>query len=444
MVMQIKRYEKLTARVSELIRSRFLRSLGWMGGAQLAMRLSRLAATVVLSRALAPNDYGLAAIVLTVYECVALFSRSGVVAAVVKAEDEALADVAHNSWLFTIGICVLLAGVQGLIALPVALWRHDMRLVAPIVLMGLIFLVGPFSTIQFAMLQRQGRFRRIAAVGGAQVIIDNLLTGGLALAGFGMWAIVLPKVLVAPIWLVGIRYGHPWRPDAVRRFRLRGGWRSITRFMKSVIGVEMLLTLQGNVDNLIVAGVLGVQALGVYYFAYNAGLGIMLGLMGSMGVAVYPHLCESLGDRAELRARYFQSLRTLAWITAPVILAQVLLAPWYVPLVFSAKWTPAVPVLMLICLSALLRPYAGVCSSLLRAVGRPDLELRWQAVLTAALVVGLFIGTLGGILGVAAAVCLVQTFVLAAYCWFAPRRFLRAEDPAPAADQPQIDLPLAA
>jgi hypothetical protein len=49
---------------------------------------------------------------------------------------------------------------------------------------------------------------RIAFTGALQVIADNGLTAILALCGLGMWAIILPKLIVAPIWTIGIRTGR--------------------------------------------------------------------------------------------------------------------------------------------------------------------------------------------------------------------------------------------
>jgi teichuronic acid exporter len=293
----------------------------------------------------------------------------------------------------------------------------------PVALMGLIYLATPLCNIQAAFLQRGGRLGRVALTGAVQVITDNVLTAAFAALGLGMWAIILPKLLVAPIWVIGIRTAHAWRPQ--RGWSLEG-WHDIVRFSRNVIGVEMMTTLQANVDNLIVGSCLGVEALGIYYFAFNAGLGITLGLVNSFGVAVYPHLCEARAEPALLTARYRSSLRTLGGIVVPLVLLQVVLAPVYVPIVFGAKWAPAIPVLMLICLSALPRPFAATCSQLLKAVGRPDIELRWQVALTVLLVAGLLIGTQWGILGAASAVLLVQGGVLTAYVWHAPRRFVGA------------------
>ncbi len=342
-----------------------------------------------------------------------------------RAEVETVARTAYSmTWI----VCGALVPIQAALALPIAWFYRDPRLALPIALMGLIYLATPLSNIQGAFMQREGRLGRIALTGAVQVIADNVLTAIFALCGLGMWAIILPKLLVAPIWTIGVRTGHAWRPSGGWSLV---GWRDIAGFSRNVVGVELLTTVQANVDNLIVGSVLGVEALGLYYFAFNAGLGITLGLVNAFGTAVYPHLCEVRSDSAALADRYRRTLRTMGGILVPLILAQAILAPVYVPIVFGAKWVPAIPVLMLICLSALPRPFANTCSQLLKAVGRPDIELRWQAGLTIVLIAGLLIGTSAGIVGVAAAVLAVQGVVLTAYLLLAPRRILGAQDNAP-------------
>lgn len=412
----------LTAALRARGSSAFVRNLGALGAGQIAMRVSRLLTTVVLSRLLLPNDFGLAAIVLTVWEIVGLFTRNGIAAKVAQVEAADLEAVAHTARTLIWIVCAILVALQLLIAVPVALTYHDTRLALPIALMAVVYFVPALCDIQGAMLMREGRLGRIALAGAVQVTTDNLLTALLAVCGLGMWAIVLPKILVAPIWVIGIRTGHAWRPT--RGFSL-AGWREIARFGRDVGGVELLTTLQANVDNLIVAACLGVEALGFYYFAFNAGLGITLGFVNAFSSAVYSHLCQVRADPEQLSRRYRQSLRTLGGLLVPVVLLQVLAAPFYVPIVFGARWTPAIPVLMLICASALARPFAATCSQLLKAVGRPDIELRWQAALSLVLVAALLAGTHWGIVGVAAAVLVVQATFLTAYAVLVPGRFLR-------------------
>ena len=361
-------------RFRSLCSNQFARNLSSMGGAQILIRISRLATTVILARLLSPNDFGLAAIVLTVYELVALFTRNGIAAKVVQATDAEVENVAHTAHTITWIVCVGLMLLQMLLAIPIALAFNDNRLAAAIGLMSLVYLATPLCNIQSAFIQREGRLGRIALTGATQVIADNILTAVFAACGLGMWAIILPKLLVAPIWVLGIRAGHRWRPSLGWSLL---GWQDIARFSRSVIGVEILTTFQANVDNLIVGSILGVEALGIYYFAFNAGLGITLGLTNSFGAALFPDLCTVRSDPVQLAHRYRRGCLTMGAIITVVILLQVALAPYYVPIVFGDYWTPAIPVIMLICLSALPRPFAVACSQLLKAVGRPDVHHRW-------------------------------------------------------------------
>ena len=417
----------LRSSLRTMLSNPFARNLSSMGGGQIAIRVTRLLATIILSRLLSPNDYGLAAVVLTVYEFVALFTRNGISARVVQATGAEVETVARTAYTLTWIVCGALVVIQAALAVPIAWFYHDAQLALPIALMGLIYLATPLSNIQGAFMQREGRLGRIALTGAIQVMADNVLTAIFALCGLGMWAIILPKLLVAPIWTIGVRTGHSWRPTGGWSLE---GWHDIARFSRDVVGVELMTTMQANIDNLIVGSVLGVEALGLYYFAFNAGLGITLGLVNALGTAVFPHLCEVRDDPAALAKRYRGTLRTMGGLIVPLILAQAMLAPVYVPIVFGAKWAPAIPVLMLICLSALPRPFATTCSQLLKAVGRPDIELRWQAGLTVILIAGLLIGTAAGIVGVATAVLAVQGVVLTAYLLRAPRPFLGPQSPS--------------
>jgi PST family polysaccharide transporter len=183
-----------------------------------------------------------------------------------------------------------------------------------------------------------------------------------------MWAIVLPKILVAPIWVYIITKNHPWRPT--EKFTTNH-WGDLMGFGKSVLGVELLNTLRGNLDYLIIGRFLSVEALGVYYFAFNAGLGISLGIITSIKAAILPHLCDVRDNLQEFKNRYYQSLKTIGLIIIPLVLLQSSLAPFYVPIVFGQRWIPAIPILILICLSAIPRPFADSASQLLLAVNKP-------------------------------------------------------------------------
>jgi teichuronic acid exporter len=407
--------ERLKRHLAALKGNAFARNLSSLGGAQLAIRISRLLATIILSRLLLPEQFGLAAVVLTVYELVAIFTRNGISAKVVQVSADELPIVAMTAYHMTWIVCLGLMVIQMLAAWPIAWFYNNSSIAWPIAAMGVIYLATPLCNIQAALQQREGRLGRFALANAVQVITDNVLTVILAFLGFGMWAIILPKIIVAPIWVVFIRYGHAWRPQSGISPSAFHGWRDISRFSRRVLGVELLTTVQANIDNILVGYFLGMHALGIYYFAFNSGLGITLGLINAAGVAVYPHLCEVRHDRKALAKRFTNTFKTLGVLLIPAILFQAGLAFYYVPIVFGKQWIEAVPALSLICLSAISRPFANVCSQLLKAVGKPEVELRWQMVLTLVLSISLLLAAQFNIIAVASVVFVVQTVVLSAF-----------------------------
>ncbi len=401
---------------------KFARNLGSLGLAQILVRVSRLVTTIVLSRLLLPEVYATAAVVLTVYEIIALFTRNGISAKVVQAAPNEVEVVAMTAWRMTWIVCVGLLVLQCLLAVPIASFYKNPALAAPIIAMATIYLATPLSNIQAAFQQREGHLGRMAFATALQVIVDNILTACFALLGYGFWAIILPKLLVAPIWLFLVRFGHPWRPKKIEGIDWFHGWKEIAKFSRSVLGTEILSTVQGNIDNLFVGYFLGLHALGIYYFAYNAGLGITLGFITAVGVAVFPYFCEVSERRNDLAKRFYQARNKICLSLVGLILTQAALAPIYVPIVFGPKWVEASSILSIICLSALARPFASVTSQLLKAVGKPEIELHWQIGNTAALVVALLISSQFNITAVALSVLVVQTAILGTFSVLVPRQ----------------------
>jgi teichuronic acid exporter len=403
---------------------RFIRNIGWMGISEVVIRVFRLGTTVILARFLSPEDYGLAAIVLTTHEFIRVFTRNGIADKIVQADASEVEDICRTAYGINWLIASVLFVVQCLAAFIISQIYHNSHLILPICLIALTYLIYPFASIQTALIRRENRLKILAFIFSTQISVDNVLTAILALYGWGMWAIVLPKFLVAPIWIVMSFKYHPWR--MTQPFSL-SKWRNITSFSTRILGVELLTTFRENIDYLLIGRFIGLEALGVYYFAFNAGLGISLGLIHSIQFSLFSDLCDIKSKFTFCTQTYTQSLKKIAVMIVPLVLLQSSLAPFYVPLVFGQQWVErgAIPVLIVICCSALSRPFADAASLMFRAFGRPQLELRWNILFTICLTVAIWVGTHWGILGAAIAVMLTHLILQPIYTWWATRQVLQ-------------------
>jgi teichuronic acid exporter len=99
---------------NRLPRDRFVRNVGWMGLSELGIRASRLIATIILARLLSPEDYGLAAIVLTTHEFIRVFTRNGIGDKLVQADADDVDDLCVTAywlnWLLGGGLFLIQTG----------------------------------------------------------------------------------------------------------------------------------------------------------------------------------------------------------------------------------------------------------------------------------------------------------------------------------------------
>ncbi len=402
---------------------RFIRNIGWMGVSELVIRVFRLITTVILARFLSAEDYGLAAIVLMTSEFIRVFTRSGIADKIVQAEAQEVEELCRTAYGLNWLIALVIFIVQCLASLAIAQFYHNSDLILPICLIAITYLIYPLAMVQTALIRRENRLNILALISTVQTSTDNVLTAIFALSGMGMWAIILPKFLVAPIWIILTFKYQSWRMKKSFTFKK---WQEITSFASRILGVELLTIFRENIDYLLIGKFLGIQALGVYYFAFNAGLGISLSVINAIRTSLFSDLCDLNSQTQLFTQRYLQSLRKIAFIIVPLVVLQSSLAPFYVPLVFGHTWVErgAVSILIIICASALSRPFADAASLMFRAFGQPEIELRWNLLFTVCLTVAICIGTNWGILGAAVAVMVTHLTLQPLYTLWATHQKL--------------------
>ena len=393
-------YKTLKAKlVASLAANQFLKNLAWLGMSEVFVRVTRLVTAIVLARLMDPLIFGLAALVLTINELIRVFNRNGIGAKIVQCSDQELDDITNTAYRLNFIFCTVLFVLQCLLAYPLAHFYQTPELVPMLQVLSVTYLLMPFGMVQAALVQRQQRLKTCAMIDGLQVGVDNIVTTILAVLGLGAWAIVLPKFLTSPIWVIGYRRALHWAPrKGVWRFKL---WQDVLKFGRYYLSIELLKTARLNLDNMIIARLLGMEALGIYYFARNAGLGFSLTLINAISSALYPNLCEVQNNAIQLRARFVANLKSIVLIAVPLISLQAGLAFIYVPIVFGEQWVNAVPILTLLCISALPRPLAESASTLLLATGRIRTDFIWNIIFTVLFVLSVIVAAQFSLLTVA-------------------------------------------
>lgn len=380
-----------THRLKAHVASPLIRGVAAFGGAELANRIVRILTTVVIARQLAPDIVGQAALTLTLFEIVRVFAGIGIGQRIIACEASELARTCNSAhrlfWLWSIVMVCTQFAAAALLGLvfgySAAAWM--------LVVLALVYPMMPGGLVQVHLAMREGLNGRLAKTAASQAIADHLLTASLLLAWPSPWAIVLPKLLTAPVWLIMSRRNRPWQPDPAAGY---APMRDLLRFGSGVLTSDGLNALRTQGDNLIIAAMMGTSALGAYYFAFNAGLGIVTSLVGAFATVSFPMLCAHQPGQAATALRRVLKIGGIIFI--PMVALQALLAPLYVPLVFGQHWAFAAPLIAILCLAGLAHLASSLTANWLRSQGRVAHDAGRSLVTCVAALGGLTIGALSG------------------------------------------------
>ncbi len=417
----------MKAKVIEILRRiashAFVNWLFWLAGAQVINRVFRLAATIIIARILVPEAYGMLAIIFTVHELVFVIMRRSTQVRLVQADNAQMDQLCQTSYTLNWLISLTLFCVQIVAAWCVSEVYDNSALFWPVCAMALVYLQLPFAMVQTALNLREGRVNIVARIDMSQSFLDALISIALVLAGWGIWGVVLAKVLVTPVWIYFHRKYCQWRPTCWISLK---GWRQVFTYSSNVIADDLLMTLRNNIDYLLIGYVWGVEALGIYFFAYNAGLGISMSLQHAIGAALMPYLSKVKRDTGHIMRSFLLTLSVSVSLTALLVLLQTQLAFWYVPQVFGAQWVEqgVIPMLILLCWSAIPRVCLESVFTALRVQNKPGLVLKLNLQLSVALITGIICAVSFGLMAVIWTILAVHLVMMCVVFYSARTHFL--------------------
>ena len=306
-------------------------------------------------------------------------------------------------------VVVVVARSLDLTQIGVALYAAggSLELLFLILLRAGEYLFMPAGLVQTALAMRAGKLRQTAAISGAQNVGANLLSAVLAMFWPSALALILPRLLTAPFWLVAMRRLHPWKIDVSHG---RAPLRPFVSFGWAVLGVELVKAMRLQADKLIVGGLMGAEALGLYFMAFNAGLSLANSFSVAFSTVLFPHLCAHEDKALALRQG---TLLAMALIT-PAVVLQALLAPFYVPVLLGDGWTGLEDIVSILCLVAIPGTLWSATAGWLRATGQAAREFWVTAAMTAALMANTVLLSSHGLVAVATGYAVVATVVMVA------------------------------
>ncbi len=405
------------------IERKAISALKWATVAKLVTQIASWAGTLVVVRLLTPQDYGLMAKVAVVCAIAGAVAEFGLGAAIVRSVDmprEELRKICGVSQLFGAGMTTALFAMAPLLALLF----QEPRLAWPIAGASLQIMVGAVAIVPGALATRDLSFRllsKIEMVAGITSIVATLL---LALAGEGVWALVLGTLFGAVVRSAALlKFGeNVWPIFSARGVgeHLKFGFTLATNRVSSFIVVQS--------DVLIGSAFLSTTEIGQYSVALQLATLPMTKVMGTINQITMPAVAQQQGDLPHLRKTVLNSLGFISLIAFPVLWGISAVAPEIILVLLGSKWWHAVPALVILPLVIPVRMVCSVLFTISLALGNRQLDLRNTFVTFALIPSGFFVGAHWGLVGLCSAwlvsMPLTYAFIVPAVLRFIGLRWL--------------------
>lgn len=368
------RQDRLRERVGGSLRSHT--ASGMLFNAAFAIGLQGLAFLrgFLVAIFLAPEDYGVWAVIVIAYVGISLLFQAGVVDRYIQ-QDDPDEELAFQK-AFTLE-AILTGSVGLLLALVTPLLAYAYRtpeMVAP-ALVSLLTIPGKILQTPIWAYARDLQYRRARILSSVDPVVGVIGTVGGAIAGLGYWSFVLGSV--AASWagaLVVLRHS-PYR----LRFRFdRVTAREYVRFS----GPIMLSSLSNSIliqgVTLVARGAVGLAGIGAMSLANSIRIYTEFA-DGIISSTMYPAVCAVKDQRELLFESFVKSNRLALMWGVPVGLGAALFADDLLLYLLGAQWTFATPLFQAVGVVSAVGHIAFNWDSYIRAVGvtKPIAQYAW-------------------------------------------------------------------
>ncbi len=151
--------------------------------------------------------------------------------------------------------------------------------------------------------------------------------------------------------------------------------RRLFQFGKYVAGTNFFSLLFQRLDTLLISLFLTPSAVAIYNVATRLNGLLDLPLNG-VSQAIYPKMAADFAEQATVQEVYGKNVRQLLWIQTPLTLMLVIAAPVLVDLMAGSLYQQAVPLVQLLALAGLVKPWGRTFGMTLDALGMSDFNFK--------------------------------------------------------------------
>lgn len=355
---------------------KIISSLFWKFFERIGTQLIQFGVSIALARILAPNDFGLVALITIFINVATVFVQSGLNTALIQKKNSDELDFS-TVFVASLGIATIIYLILFFTAPLISGFYNQEGLTPVIRVLSLTLFAGVFNSIQNAYISKHMMFKKLFYRSIGAILPSGIIGISMALTGFGVWALVgqqLSNILIA---VVIMWFTIPWRPSL--KFSI-GRIKGLFSFGWKLLCSSLLDVCFSNLRGLVI-GKCFVPADLAYYnrgdtFPYLA----VNNVNASISAVMLPALSSYQDDKPKLKKLMRRSIITSTFIIVPMMAGLAAMAEPVVKIVLGDAWLPCVPFVQLNCIMYAFYPIHTSNLSAINAMGRSDIFLKLEII----------------------------------------------------------------
>lgn len=355
-----------------ITKTSIISNMFWKFSEQAGAQVVSLIIAIVLARLLAPDEFGMIAMVAVFITIANVFISSGFGNALIQKKDADNLDFSSVFFL-SIGLSIILYGII-FVSAPIVANFYGYEMLTPVMrIMGLRIIVAAINTVQHAYVSRNMIFKKFfySTLGGT--LASAVVGITMAYMGFGVWALVAQYMVNITVDTIVLWFTVKWRPHL--QFSLIRV-KSLLSFGWKLLFAGLLDTLNSQSRHLIIGKMYTASDLAYYSKGMQFPALIMANINTSISEVMFPVVSKVQDDLERLKTLTRKSISVSSYFIFPMMMGLAVVADPFVELLLTEKWLPCVPYLRIACFTHAIIIMQIAMQNALMALGRSDVFLK--------------------------------------------------------------------
>lgn len=371
-----------------------VKGLGWSALDNAARYGMQFVIGIVLARLLSPDDYGLLGLVGIFTVVSTALVNGGFTTALIRKKN-ATDDDYNTVFICNFSMSLLLYAVIFVCAPLIAGFFNREELTPLVRVSSLGLIIGALGMVQQTRLTKRIDFKTQTKITLVASAVSGVVGIGMALAGFGVWALVAQQLMIQVLETLQLYIYNRWLPRlrfSVESFHdLFGfGWKMMVSRLLDVVWKEL--------TEVVVAKFYSPATLGQYTRAKHYVKLLSSNLTMVVERVTYPVLSSIQDDKQRMVSAYRRIIRTSMFITTVSLFSLGAVSEPLIYCMIGPKWHEAATYLPILCINFSLYPLHAINLNMLKVQGRSDLFLGLEIIKRIISLAPLFVGAFVGII----------------------------------------------